>query len=44
MDTQPITIMEWYKKILKHGDGTTAAIAFKDKLGDYIAIKVYVYT
>jgi hypothetical protein len=35
--------MEWYEKILKHSDGITTAIAFKDELGDYIAIKVYVY-
>jgi len=44
MDTQPITTMEWYEKILKHSDGITVAIASKDELGDYIAIKVYVYT
>jgi len=36
--------MEWYKKILKHGDGITAAIASKDELGDYVVIKVYVHT
>jgi len=35
--------MEWYEKILKHGNGITAAIASKDELGDYIATKVYVY-
>jgi len=35
--------MEWYEKILKHGDGITAAIASKDELGDYIVIKVYVH-
>jgi len=44
MDTQPTTTMEWYKKILKHSNGITAAIASKDELGDYIATKVYVYT
>jgi len=43
MDTQPITIMEWYKKILKYSNRITATIAFKDELGDYIAIKVYIY-
>jgi len=35
--------MEWYEKILKHGDGITAATASKDELGDYVVIKVYVY-
>jgi len=35
--------MEWYKKILKHSNRITTAIASKDELGDYIAIKVYVY-
>jgi len=35
--------MEWYEKILKHSNGITAAIASKDELGDYVAIKVYVY-
>jgi hypothetical protein len=35
--------MEWYKKILKYGNRITAAIASKDELGDYIAIKVYIY-
>jgi len=44
MDTQPITTMEWYKKILKHSNGITATIASKDELGDYIATKVYIYT
>jgi len=44
MDTQPITIMEWYEKILKHGNRITAATASKDKLGDYVATKVYIYT
>jgi len=44
MDTQPTTIMEWYEKILKHGNRITAATAFKDELGDYIVIKVYVHT
>jgi len=44
MDTQPTTIMEWYEKISKHGNGITATIASKDELGDYIAIKVYVHT
>jgi len=43
MDTQPITIMEWYEKILKYNNKITAAIASKDKLGDYIATKVYVH-
>jgi len=43
MDTQPTTIMEWYEKILKHGDGITTATASKDELGDYIATKVYVH-
>jgi hypothetical protein len=36
-------MMEWYEKISKYGDGITAAIASKDELGDYIAIKVYIY-
>jgi len=44
MDTQPTTTMEWYEKILKYGNRITAAIASKDELGDYIAIKVYVHT
>jgi len=35
--------MEWYKKISKHGNRITAAIASKDELGDYVAIKVYIY-
>ena len=35
--------MEWYKKILKYSNGITAAIASKDKLVDYIVIKVYVH-
>jgi len=35
--------MEWYKKILKHSNGITAAIASKDELGDYVVIKVYVH-
>jgi len=43
MDTQPTTTIEWYEKILKYSDGITAATASKDKLGDYIAIKVYVH-
>jgi hypothetical protein len=44
MDTQPTTMMEWYEKISKHGDGITAATASKDELGDYVATKVYVHT
>jgi len=43
MDTQPTTTIEWYKKILKHGNGITATTASKDELGDYVAIKVYVH-
>jgi len=43
MDTQPITIMEWYEKISKHSNRITAAIASKDELGDYIVIKVYIH-
>jgi len=43
MDTQPITTIEWYEKILKHGNRITAIIASKDKLGNYIAIKVYIH-
>jgi len=43
MDTRPITTIEWYKKISKHGNGITTAIASKDELGDYVAIKVYVH-
>ena len=35
--------MEWHNKILKYNNKITAAIAFKDELGDYIAIKVYIY-
>ena len=37
------TTIEWQKKILKHGNGITAAIASKDELGDYVVIKVYVH-
>jgi len=44
MDTQPTTTIEWYKKILKHSNRITATIASKDKLGDYIATKVYIHT
>ena len=36
--------MEWYDKILKYSNKITAAIASNDELGDYIAIKVYIYT
>ena len=36
--------MEWYDKILKYSNKITAAIASKDELKDYIAIKVYIYT
>jgi len=44
MDTQPITTIEWYEKILKHSNRITATTASKDKLGNYIAIKVYIHT
>ena len=43
MDTQPTTTMEWYEKILKHGNRITAITASKDELGDYIATKVYIH-
>ena len=33
----------WAEKILKHNNGITATTAFKNKLGDYIVIKVYIY-
>lgn len=36
--------MEQNKKILKYGDGIIAATASKDKLKDYVVIKVYIYT
>jgi len=35
--------MEWYKKILKYGNRITATTASKDKLEDYVVIKVYVH-
>jgi hypothetical protein len=34
---------KWAEKILRHGDGIDIVNATKDKLGDYVAIKVYVY-
>ena len=35
---------EWAKKILRYGDGINTANAIKDKLGEYVETKVYVYT
>ena len=35
--------MEQNKKILKYGNRITATIASKDKLGDYVVTKVYIY-
>ena len=34
---------KWAKKILRYGDGIDIANATKDKLGEYVEIKVYVY-
>ena len=33
----------WAEKIIKHSDGIIAATAIKEKLGEYITIKVYIY-
>ena len=35
---------KWAEKILRHGDGINIANAMKDKLGEYIETKVYIYT
>jgi len=35
---------KWAEKILKHRDRIDIANAIKDKLGEYVEIKVYVYT
>jgi len=34
---------KWAEKILRHGDGINIVNATKDKLGEYVEIKVYVY-
>ena len=33
----------WAKKIIKYSNGIIAATAIKEKLGEYITIKVYIY-
>jgi hypothetical protein len=33
----------WVKKIAKYGDGIITVIAIKDKLGEYVTIKMYIY-
>jgi len=35
---------KWAEKILGHRDGINIANATKDKLGEYVETKVYVYT
>jgi len=35
---------KWAEKISRHGNGINIANATKDKLGEYIEIKVYVHT
>jgi len=35
---------KWAKKILRYGDGINIANTIKDKLGEYVETKVYVYT
>jgi len=35
---------KWAEKILRHRDGINIANATKDKLGEYVETKVYVYT
>jgi len=34
---------EWAEKILRHGNRINIANAIKNKLGEYVEIKVYVY-
>jgi len=34
---------KWAEKILRHGDGINIVNAIKDKLGEYIKTKIYVY-
>jgi len=34
---------KWAEKILRHGDRIDIVNATKDKLGDYVVIKVYVH-
>ena len=33
----------WAEKIIKHSNGIIAARATKEKLGEYITTKVYIY-
>ena len=35
--------LSWAEKITKYSDGIIAATAIKEKLGEYITIKVYIY-